>query len=178
MFRRTLVDAGLRFDDRLGTLEDIDFWIQCSLRTRFLRVPVVTCRVRPTMGTSGTSGSTGNVNLDQGTLQGDGAIFEAKWLDTERQLRESPTGLLYRGRRFIAAGDYASARPLLERAYAQCPTDVNILNLLGLTRHHEGESASGLLLIRQALLLAPGHHGLLQNQELLSAACRKSMVVA
>ena len=72
----------------------------------------------------------------------------------------------------------AESRPLLERAYAQCPTDVNILNLLGLTRHHQGESASGSVLIRQALLLAPGRHGLLQNQELLSAACRESMVGA
>lgn len=173
MFRRSLIEAGVRFDDQLGTLEDVDFWIQCSLRSRFVRVPGVTCRVRPAIGTSGTSVSTGGANLDADTVRRDGALFEAKWQETERQLAESPMGLLHRGKRLLQANDHAGARPLLERAYAQTPNDVNILNLLALARHYAGDSSGGLPLIKRALRLAPGHPGILRNHDLLTRARRE-----
>lgn len=168
MFRRSVVRAGARFDTQFHTLEDLDFWLQCMQRTRFLRVPKVTCRVRPALGTSGTSGVSGESNRDPLQMSTDGARFESKWCETEQRVAETPAGLLSRAQRFLKAGDQVRARPLLERAHALLPDDVNALNLLAMARHYDGDSESGLPLIERALQLVPGHAGLLRNRELLA----------
>lgn len=170
MFRRSLLDTRVRFDERFQSIEDVDFWVQCSLQTRFIRVPTVTCRVRPAIGTSGTSGSTGNANRNVARLRADGALFESKWAAVEAQVGETPTGMLHRAKRHLQSGNHSDARTLLERAYRLTPTDVNVLNLLGMARHYDGESAHGLPLVEQALRLAPGHPGLMGNLELLRGA--------
>jgi len=75
-FHRSLVDAGVRFDETLKTFEDWDFWIQLAQRTDFAFTGNPTALYHATAGGSG-AGTGANLDKDAALAQRD--ILMRKW---------------------------------------------------------------------------------------------------
>ncbi|APV50589.1 hypothetical protein BWI17_13360 [Betaproteobacteria bacterium GR16-43] len=58
LMRRSLVEAGVRFDEALEVLEDLEFFAQCAQRSEMLFVPRAVHRYNIEAGTSGTGTQT------------------------------------------------------------------------------------------------------------------------
>ncbi|MEN9627521.1 MAG: hypothetical protein RJA10_748, partial [Pseudomonadota bacterium] len=74
LFERSLLDDGLRVDERFAVYEDWDFWFQVSRRERFVHVPGISATYR-LVGGSGTT-----VQHDADTSHALRQPFYRKWL--------------------------------------------------------------------------------------------------
>jgi len=79
LLRRALVEQGARFDPNLETLEDMEFFIQCSELTDLAFVDIPVLRY---WSDAGSSGAGGTVNTDPARLRRALAYISAKWART------------------------------------------------------------------------------------------------
>lgn len=167
MFARSLISEGVRADPRFDILEDLDFFVQCAQRTRFVFVPSVTSRWRTDTGTSGTGDAR---NADPARVTTALAAVHAKWADLKRHLDALPESRLARAQGHLRGGRNADALSLLRLLVGERPTDVNALNLCGVAELRTGGAAAARVLFQRALARAPGHPALLDNLRLAEAA--------
>jgi hypothetical protein len=126
MLRRELVARGVRFDESLEILDDLEFFVQCAQLTTFRYIAKPVSRYHVTEGTSGT-GEGGN--RDAPRLQRALANIRHKWRNLARVLEESAPARLDR------------ARALLDRALALLPGNPGLLeNVALLERRRRSES--------------------------------------
>ena len=170
-FKRELLERGVRFDERLEILEDLEFFVQCAQAARFRYLATPVSRYYVTHGTSGTG--EGN-NRDTARVQKALSLIREKWRELGERLDDSTPARLARAVDQIKAGDSASAVETLHPVLERTPDDVNALNLGGLANIHLAryDEAEGML--RRALERLPGHPGIQGNWELLERKRRES----
>jgi len=76
VFHRSLLDTGVRFDEKLGMFEDWDFWLQLARRTDFAFTGQPTALYH---ATAGTSGSGAGPNLDRDAVIAQRENLMRKW---------------------------------------------------------------------------------------------------
>ena len=167
MFARSLITDGVRVDPRFEIFEDLDFFVQCAQRTRFVFVPMVTSRWYTGTGTSG-AGDGGNA--DPARVTAAFAAIHEKWSDLKRSLDALPESRLARAQQWLRQGLDADAIALLRALVAEYPANVNALNLCGVASLRTGDPDAAHALFQRALALAPGNPGLLENSRLAEKA--------
>jgi glycosyltransferase involved in cell wall biosynthesis len=167
MFRRALLAKGIRFDERLEILEDMDFLVQCAQAGRFhhLETPVLRYYVE-----SGDSGAGDGLNRDDRRVREALAYLQAKWRRLSVALADSPPARLGRARAEIERGDLQVALATLQPLLDRIPPDVNALNYAAVANIHLRRYDRARELLRIALYFLPAHPGLLANLELLERA--------
>ncbi len=164
MFRRELLARGVRFDEALDILEDLEFFVQCARVARFHYLPEAVSRYHVTEGTSGTGEG---ANRDDARLRRALDYIRTKWSTLAAELEASPPARIDRARGEIDRGDFARAVETLAPLVEASQPDVNALNLSGVARIHLGDFDRARELLERALALLPGHPGLLENVALL-----------
>jgi tetratricopeptide (TPR) repeat protein len=164
MLRRELIGRGVRFDESLDILEDLEFFVQCAQVARFRYLARPVSRYHITEGTSGT-GEGGNRDAER--LRRALDYIRGKWSDLARDLEASPPARLDRAREAIHRGEFAAALETLAPLVEATPPDVNALNLSSVARIHLGDFDRAQELLARALTLLPCNPGLLENVALL-----------
>jgi glycosyltransferase involved in cell wall biosynthesis len=164
MFRREVLARGVRFDESLEILEDLEFFVQCAqvARFRYLEKPVSLYHV-----TEGDSGTGAGANRDPERLRRALGRIRTKWSDLAHELEASTPARLERARDAILRHDYAFAVATLAPLVESARPDVNALNLSGVARIQLGELDRARELLDRALAILPGNPGLLENVRLL-----------
>jgi tetratricopeptide (TPR) repeat protein len=157
LFHRSLLEAGVRFDESLMINEDHDFWIQCACHTRFEFVDKITNRWHAHIGTSG-AGIGGNNDAIRVKEARD--RVRHKWTSLYEEWSNTLDGLLFLGRCALDEGRTAEAMPILARVLELAPGGMNSLGLgelvyLGQHALKTGRAAHALPLLERALELAP-----------------------
>jgi hypothetical protein len=168
MFKRQILERGVRFDEGLEILEDLEFFVQCAHVARFHYLAKPVSRYSMTAGTSGT-GEGGNRDAER--LRRALAYIRAKWSDLAAELERSSPARLERARGEIERGEFARAIETLAPLVEPTPPDVNALNLCAVARIHLGDFEGARVLLDCALAMLPDHPGLLENMALLERKC-------
>ncbi|MEO8134340.1 MAG: tetratricopeptide repeat protein [Betaproteobacteria bacterium] len=152
LFDRRLADEGCRFDNRVGSYDDWDFWLQCSERTDFAYHGRPSTNWRSEIGESGAGGGP---NFDPRVNASSLAAVHGKWEPVRERLR-------LRFQAHAASGQTADLRgdwPEAERCYLSAlrihGTDPDMLNHLGLLRLARGDSEGAFACLRLALRMHP-----------------------
>jgi hypothetical protein len=164
MFRRGLVDRGVRFDERLEILEDLEFFVQCAQVGRFHYLPVPVSRYYVMDGSSGTGDG---VNRDDARVQRALAHIQEKWSTLARELAATAPARVARAQELLRRGGYQAALMCLAPLLDTTPEDINALNLGALAHIQLGHFETAESLLKAALGILPGHPGLRSNLELL-----------
>ena len=123
VFSSTLVDEGARFDENLDILEDLEFFVQCAQRTRFVFVPKVVSRYHVM---SGDSGAGLGPNLDPARIRKALEYIRAKWHELGRRLERLPQARLERAQEAWKTGRAGEAFVLLQELALERPDDANL----------------------------------------------------
>ncbi|WP_171162608.1 glycosyltransferase [Usitatibacter palustris] len=165
MFRRGLLDKGVRFDESLDILEDLEFFVQCARHAKLRYRPDPVSRYYVMDGDSGT-GEGGN--RDDARVQRALGYIRDKWRDLAAELDDLPPARIHRGREQVLRGEFAAAIETLAPVLETQPGEVNALNLSGLAHINVGNFAEAEVLLRRALAVVPGHPGIEKNLALLA----------
>ena len=110
LYRRSLLDTGIRYDTALDIHDDWDFVLQLSERTRFAFVDRASFRWHADIGTSGGGGA-GNFDAEKFSRQHD--YVRAKWADVyDRHAARFREGM-QRATAQAGSGDLADAEATL-----------------------------------------------------------------
>jgi glycosyltransferase involved in cell wall biosynthesis len=144
MFASSLLDDGAYFDPRFEILEDMDFFIQCAQRTRFVFVEDVTTRYYVDAGDSGAGRGT---NRDSERLEGALKLLREKWADLEPKLRAMPEFRAEHALWLIENGEFPQAAPIVADILAENPqsADGRTLRVLQLIARGELDRARWVL---------------------------------
>ena len=164
MFRRELLGRGVRFDESLDILEDLEIFVQCAQVARFRYVPEPVSRYHVTEGTSGTGEG---ANRDAARLGTALAYIRTKWSALARELEQSAPARLERARDDLRAGRYDAAETALRSLVESPEPSVDALNLMSVAQIHLGNFDGARALLERALREVPGHPGLMENLALL-----------
>lgn len=164
MFRRELLERGVRFDERLEILEDLEFFVQCARvgRFQYLARPVSRYYVM-----DGSSGTGDGENRDGGRVQRALAYIQEKWNGLAQELAATAPARVARAQDLLRRGGYQAALMCLAPLLDTTPEDINALNLGALAHIHLGHFDVAESLLKAALTVLPGHPGLRANLELL-----------
>jgi glycosyltransferase involved in cell wall biosynthesis len=157
LIARSLIDEGVRFDENLDVLDDLEFFVQCAQRTTFAYYPAPTSRYYATAGSSGTGFGDNN---DTARIDRCLEYVHAKWADLKKTLEASPQARLQRAQHALNVGRDDEAEHLLAGLRAQVPDDVNVLYLSGLIALRRGDARAAVPWLRRAAMQAPAHAGL------------------
>ena len=152
LIRRTVIDRGCRFDERLEICEDRDFLAQIAALGDFAFVPCVNFNYRPDLGTSGTGRG---ANRDDVRRTCYDELLRAKWIGSGVYHTQRAMRLGQRAREAHARGDAAEARSWLRRTLQLYPDDPNALNGLGYLCLEAGELDEAETLLLRALEVHP-----------------------
>jgi glycosyltransferase involved in cell wall biosynthesis len=164
VFRRDLLDRGVRFDERLAVLEDMDFLVQCAQFGRFHYLEHAVLRYYVE---DGTSGAGDGLNRDDARVRDALRYLQEKWRDLAARLAQTPEGRLERARAEIEQGDLQRALETLQPLLRSQPPNVNALNYAAVANMHLKRFDAAREFLRAALILLPAHPGILSNMELL-----------
>lgn len=152
LFRRSLLDTGVRYDEALDIHDDWDFVLQLSEQTRFTYVDQLTFRWHSDIGTSG-GGGVGNFDPVKFAKQRD--YVREKWARVFEAHVERFNGLVERGMAAAQRGALDEAGSLLETALADAQDDPDLLNTLAMIAHRKGAPVKARDLVRRALDVRP-----------------------
>ncbi|MGE5615379.1 MAG: hypothetical protein ACM3X5_00545, partial [Bacillota bacterium] len=128
VFSSALVREGARFDENLDILEDLEFFVQCAQRTRFVFVPKVVSRYHVM---SGDSGAGLGPNLDPARIRKALGYIRVKWHELAARLERLPQARLERAQDAWKAGRADEAYSLLRELALERPDDSNLRLALG-----------------------------------------------
>ena len=148
LFRRSLLDTGVRYDEALDIHDDWDFVLQLSEHTRFAFVDQVTFRWHSDIGTSG-GGGVGN--FDPAKFQTQRNYVREKWARVCQAHVERFNSLVERGMAAAQRGSLDEAESLLEPALADAQDEPDLLNSLAMIAHRKGAPGKARDLIGRAL---------------------------
>ncbi|HVE51623.1 MAG TPA: glycosyltransferase [Casimicrobiaceae bacterium] len=148
LFRRTLLDTGVRYDEALDIHDDWDFVLQLSEQARFVYVDQCTFRWHSDIGTSG-GGGVGNFDPDKFQRQRDYVL--AKWAPRTREYVERFNQRVESGMAAAQRGALDEANKLLSQALDDAQDDADLLNVLAMVAHRRGATSEARDLVRRAL---------------------------
>ena len=167
LYRRSLLDTGIRYDTALDIHDDWDFVLQLSEHTPFRYVDRASFRWH---ADTGTSGGGGLGNFDPGKYQRQRDYVLAKWADVragyERRQREGAERAMAQA----GAGDLAAAEATLRSLLDDAADDPDLLNLLAMVRHRAGAPQDAVGLMERALRGRPDDANLWFNAGIACAA--------
>jgi glycosyltransferase involved in cell wall biosynthesis len=167
LFRRELIDNGVRYDTALDIHDDWDFVLQLSEQTRFRYVDQTTFRWHADTGTSG-GGGVGNFDPYKYTTQHD--YVRAKWAAVFADYVERYNANVENGMAAMQRGAIADAERLLGAALADAEADPDVLNALAMIAYRKGDYAAAGGLIDRAVAARDGDARLWFNRGLAYAA--------
>lgn len=141
LFRRSLRDTGIAFDDALPLHEDWDFALQVAQRTRFADWPEPTFRWHADAGSSGGGGES---NVDDAAFARYRDHVYAKWAPVRDAWVERCCAILGRAAEHAAAGRLAEAAADARAVLAFSQNDPHALNLLAMLALRHGDNAEAL----------------------------------
>jgi len=148
LWRRELLDTGIRYDSALDIHDDWDFVLQLSERTPFAFVDRASFRWHADTGTSG-GGGVGNFDADKYADQH--AYVREKWADVYNRHVERHRAGMAKASAQAGAGGVAAATATavaLEREFAGDP---DLLNLLAMLRNRAGARDEAVALMKRAV---------------------------
>lgn len=160
VFPRTLLERGVRFDERLGHREDQDFWLQALqvMGFAYIEQTLATYHVG-----DGDSGSDAGMNGRREQISESERIIDEKWRAQRELLSQETLHGLRTAHEAIAARNLSAAEETLHALIGRFPKEVNTYSLLGMLHLETGRIDSAISLLRQATALAPGHFGFVLN---------------
>ena len=148
LFRRSLLDTGVRYDEALDIHDDWDFVLQLSEQTRFAFVDQLTFRWHSDIGTSG-GGGVGN--FDPVKFENQRNYVRGKWAQVTQGHVQRFNALVERGIAAAQRGAFDEAYPLLADAVADAQDDPDLLNTLAMVAQRRGAAGEARELVRRAL---------------------------
>lgn len=166
LYRRSLLDTGIRYDTALDIHDDWDFVLQLSERTRFVFVDRASFRWHADTGTSGGGGA-GNFDAEKFSRQHD--YVRAKWADAyNRHVARFRQGM-ERATSLAGAGDLAGAEAELRALEPDAADDPDLLNALAMVRHRAGAPREAAELMERAVRGRPDDPNLWFNSGIACA---------
>lgn len=177
LFRHDLYEAGCRFDDAMDPVEDWDFMLQLSQRTRFHFVPLESFVWHADVGTSGM-GAAGN--KDDARFDAVRERMLAKWLPVREAHAGRVLPLLEAAEGAIRSGRHAEGRAACEKVLALSQNNPWALNLAAASARATGDLALARRTQELAVAVRPNDAGLLHNLALtyLAAGDRAAALTA
>jgi tetratricopeptide (TPR) repeat protein len=152
LWRRELLDTGIRYDAALDIHDDWDFVLQLSERTRFAFVDRASFRWH---AVSGTSGGGGEGNFDADKFERQHKYVRDKWAEVyNRHVERYNAGMAKAAAQADAGavGAATATAAALEREFADDP---DLLNLLAMLRHRAGARDEAVALMKRAVAGRP-----------------------
>jgi tetratricopeptide (TPR) repeat protein len=168
LFRRSLLDTGIRYDEALDIHDDWDFVLQLSEHTRFAYVDQCTFRWHSDIGTSG-GGGVGNFDGDKFQTQRNYVL--TKWAPRTQAHVERFNRLVETGMSAAQRGAFDEAQRLLDEALDDAQDDADLLNTLAMLAHRRGSPAEARDLVQRAVAVREADPRLWFN---LGLACAQS----
>ncbi|MBP6369182.1 MAG: glycosyltransferase [Burkholderiales bacterium] len=167
LYRRSLLDTGIRYDTALDIHDDWDFVLQLSERTRFEFVDRASFRWHADTGTSG-GGGLGNFDAEKFSRQHD--YVRAKWAGVyDRHAARFHEGMQHATAQ-AGSGDLAGAEATLRELERDMADDPDLLNLLAMVRHRAGAPREAAALMERAVRGRPDDASLWFNSGIACAA--------
>ena len=152
LYRRELLDTGIRYDTSLDIHDDWDFVLQLSEKTRFQFVDRASFRWHADTGTSG-GGGLGNFDADKFTRQHD--YVRGKWATVYNRHVARYNAMMSRAMEQANAGELAGAEATLADLARDTADDADLLNLLAMLRHRAGARREAVDLMERAVRTRP-----------------------
>ena len=152
LYRRELLDTGIRYDTALDIHDDWDFVLQLSERTRFRFVDQASFRWHADTGTSG-GGGLGNFDADKFSRQH--AYVRDKWADVYNRHVARYNDLMARAMAQASDGHVALAEATLAELERDTAEDADILSLRAMLRHRAGGLREAVDLMERAVRARP-----------------------
>ncbi|MBE7522594.1 MAG: glycosyltransferase [Burkholderiales bacterium] len=166
LYRRSLLDTGIRYDGALDIHDDWDFVLQLCERTRFAYVERTSFRWHADTGTSGGGGA-GNFDADK--YQRQRRYVLDKWAAVrERHAARFAEGMA-RASAQAGANDIAGAEATLRALAADAAEDPDILNLQAMLRARAGDAREAAMLMERAVRARPDDPNLWFNSGIACA---------
>ncbi|CAG0968467.1 hypothetical protein BURK1_01093 [Burkholderiales bacterium] len=167
LYRRTLLDTGIRYDTALDIHDDWDFVLQLSERTRFAFVDRVSFRWH---ADTGTSGGGGEGNFDAAKYARQRNYVHAKWAAVRGRHEAAFRAGMERATAQANAGDLAGAESALRALEGDAADDPDLLNLLAMVRHRSGAPREAAAIMERAVRARPDDANLWFNGGIACAA--------
>ena len=167
LYRRSLLDTGIRYDTALDIHDDWDFVLQLAEKTRFVFVDRASFRWHADTGTSG-GGGLGNFDAEKFSRQYE--YVRAKWARVYERAVEHYRGAMERANAQAGAGDLAGAEATLRALEPEAGEDPDLLNLLAMVRHRSGAPREAAELMERAVRGRPDDPNLWFNGGIACAA--------
>ena len=152
LFRRALIESGARFDVGFEIGEDVDFWLQCAMRTGFAFVNRISTVWNAEAGTSGAGAGT---NANSAKMARAAAQMHAKWLLPVFQSQTDWRGR-FRLVHFALNHDRLdNAEAMLTQIAQAHPNDPNTLRLQAILAQRRGDAITALTYYERAIAAAP-----------------------
>ncbi|MEO8487411.1 MAG: glycosyltransferase [Betaproteobacteria bacterium] len=161
LYRRELLDTGIRYDALLDIHDDWDFVLQLSERTRFAYVDRASFRWHADTGTSG-GGGLGNFDADKFSRQH--AYVRDKWSAVYNRHVARYNATMAAAMEAANAGDLAGAEATLRGLAGDTAEDPDLLNLLAMIRHRAGARDEAVDLMERAVRGRPDDANLWFNR--------------
>lgn len=164
LFRRELLDRGVRFDDGFAIGEDVDFWMQCAQHTAFTFVDRLSTVWNAELGTSGAGAGT---NADAGKMMAASARIHEKWMlpvfaaqnDWRRRFQIIRIALEHER--------FPLAEIMLDEAARQRPEDPNTWMFAGALAKRTGRLTLAITHYQRALAIVPSAKQLMDELAIL-----------
>ena len=148
LFRRALLDTGVRYDEALDIHDDWDFVLQLSERTRFAFVDQATFRWHSDIGTSG-GGGVGNFDGEKYARQRD--YVRDKWAEVFAAHVERYNANVELGMAAMRQGALDEAQRRLDVALTDVAVDADLLNARAMIAYQRRDYAHACDLMARAL---------------------------
>jgi glycosyltransferase involved in cell wall biosynthesis len=152
LYRRALLETGIRYDTALDIHDDWDFVLQLSEKTRFRYVDRASFRWHADTGTSG-GGGLGNFDADKFSRQHQ--YVRDKWAEVYNRHVARYNEAMARAMAHANAGDLAAATATLVDLEGDAADDPDLLNLLAMLRHRAGARREAVDLMERAVRARP-----------------------
>jgi tetratricopeptide (TPR) repeat protein len=152
LWRRPLLDTGVRYDAALDIHDDWDFVLQLTERTRFAFVDQTSFRWNADTGTSG-GGGRGNFDLDKYERQH--KYVRDKWAVTYNRHVERYNAAMAKAHAQANAGGVRAAEATLRDLARDVGDDPDLLSLLAMLRGRAGARDEAVDLMKRAVEQRP-----------------------
>ena len=167
LYRRSLLDTGIRYDTALDIHDDWDFVLQLAEKTRFVFVDRASFRWHADTGTSG-GGGLGNFDAEKFSRQHD--YVRAKWAHVHERCVAQYRDAMERATAQAGANDLAGAEATLRALESEAGDDPDLLNLLAMVRHRAGAPREAAALMERAVRGRPDDANLWFNSGIACTA--------
>jgi tetratricopeptide (TPR) repeat protein len=169
LWRRQLLDTGVRYDTALDIHDDWDFVLQLTERTRFAFVDQKSFRWNADTGTSG-GGGLGNFDADK--YERHHMYVRGKWADTYNRHVERYNAAMAKAAAQAHAGGARAAEGTLRALRGDVGDDPDLLNLLASLRNRAGARDEAVDLMKRAVEQRPEDPDLWFNWGVACAGAR------